>query len=48
LEPSNILFLQPKKIGPKNGVLDRYKEKTIFEFFSSISWGLENGIKGEK
>jgi hypothetical protein len=30
--------------------LDRYKypKKTFFEFFSSISWGLCTGTKGEK
>jgi hypothetical protein len=34
----------------KNKVLDRYKypKKTFFEFFSSISWGLCTGTKGEK
>jgi hypothetical protein len=30
--------------------MDQYKypKKTFFEFFSSISWGLCTGIKGEK
>jgi hypothetical protein len=28
--------------------LDKYPKKTIFEFFSSISWGFSAGTKGEK
>jgi hypothetical protein len=37
-------------LGPKIRYLDRYKypKKTFFEFFSSISWGLCTGTKGEK
>jgi hypothetical protein len=37
-------------LGPKKRYLDRYKypKKTFFDFFSSISWGLCTGTKGEK
>jgi hypothetical protein len=37
--------MQPENfLGPKKGYLDRY----TYTFFSSFSWGLNTGTKGEK
>jgi hypothetical protein len=37
-----------KFLGPNIRNFDKYPKKKFFEFFSSISWGLCTGTKGEK